>query len=152
METATDLTTSPEAKSSRPKMIPIERMLQLKDKNLTDEEVATILGCNRSNVSRRLAEHAPRLQKLDNFKKYRADILTDLQIKVLDHVTDDKLNSSSATQLITGMAILYDKERLERGQSSTNLSVSGLVESHSGKLEALEAELAKTMGTLSIEE
>ena len=151
MNTAEDLTTSPRAKSSRPKMIPIERMLQLKDKNLTDEEIATILGCNRSNVSRRLAEHAPRLQRIDNYKKYRADVLTDLQIKVLDNVTDAKLKESSATQLITGMAILYDKERLERGQSTSNMSVAGLVESHSVNLEALSGQIAKLSQELDSE-
>jgi predicted transcriptional regulator len=150
MNTAEDITTSP-TKSSRPMMIPIERLLQLKGKNLTDQEVATILGCNRSNVSRRLKQHAPRLQRIDNYKKYRADILVDLQIKALDNVTDAKLKDSSATQLITGMAILYDKERIERGLSTSNLSIAGVIETHQGNLEGISDTIARLTQELDVE-
>jgi hypothetical protein len=40
---------------------------------------------------------------------------------MLNNVTDAKLKKSSARDLVVSAAILYDKERLERGMSTANL-------------------------------
>ena len=133
------------------KGIGIETMLELRDKNLNHGQIAQLLGCDRSNVSRRLAKYKPTLEKIDRYKKHRADIYANLQTELLSGVTPDKIKDSSATQLITGAAILYDKERLERGQSTQNMSVASLIESHSTNLEALSGQIAKLSQELDSE-
>jgi predicted transcriptional regulator len=133
------------------KGIPLSKVLDLKERGLSHTEIAKVLGCDRSNVSNRLKAYGATFERIEGHKKHRADILTHIQSKLLDGITPDKIKESSATQLITGMAILYDKERLERGKSSTNLSVAGLVEAHNTNLEALTADIAKLSQDLDTE-
>jgi predicted transcriptional regulator len=133
------------------KGIGIETMLELRDKNLNHGQIATLLGCDRSNVSRRLAKYKPTLEKIDRYKKNRADIYAHMQTELLAGVTSDKIKDSSATQLITGAAILYDKERLERGQSTANMSVASLIDTHSANLDAISGQIAKLSQELDVE-
>lgn len=151
MQTAEDITTSPKTVSRRPKMIPIERLIQLKDKNLTDQEVATILGCDRSNVSRRLAEHAPRLQRIDNHKKYRADILTSIQADVLESITPDNIKDCTLPQKTVAYGILVDKERLFRGESTSNLSIASVIETQTANMDAISSTIARLSQELDSE-
>ena len=150
METE-DITTSQGTGHYKPKGISIERMLQLRNKELTDGEIAALLGCDRSNVTKRLAKYAPKLERIDSHKKYRADILTDLQIKVLDNFTPDKIKECTVPQSAVVYGILYDKERIERGQSTTNLSIAGVIETHIGKLEGISTEISRLSQELDTE-
>lgn len=63
------------------------------------------------------------MEGLTEFKANRGDVLADIQKRVLAALDDDKLKSASARDLATLFGILYDKERLERGQSTQNTSV-----------------------------
>ena len=133
------------------KGIGIETMLELRDKNLNHGQIAQLLGCDRSNVSRRLAKYKPTFEKITGHKKHRADILTSVQARLLDSVTDEKINDCTVPQLTVAYGILYDKERLERGQSTQNMSVASLIESHSTNLEALSGQIAKITQELDSE-
>lgn len=62
-------------------------------------------------------------QALDKFKKDRADILADKQRQILDAVTDEKIEKATAYQLTGMFSLLYDKERLERGMSTDNVTL-----------------------------
>ncbi len=151
METAEDITQVTPNSQYTTKGIPIEDILELKNKDLNNKQIAELLGCDRSNVSKRLKEYAPTLRKIGGYKKHRADIYAHMQSELLSAVTPDKIKDSSATQLITGMAILYDKERLERGQSTQNMSVAGLIETHSASLDAITGQIAKLTQELDSE-
>jgi hypothetical protein len=59
---------------------------------------------------------------VQDFRVRRADVFADLQLKVLQNITPDKLEKCSAQQLTTIMAIMYDKERLETNQSTENVA------------------------------
>ena len=54
-----------------------------------------------------------------SYKDQRADSLAGLQVKLLNAIDDDKLKKASAFQLVGSAALLYDKERLERGQATS---------------------------------
>ena len=151
MNTAEDITDVAVSPDNYIKGIPIEKILDLKDKKLSHSQIATILGCDKSNITNRLKKYRPTLDKIQGHKKHRADILTHIQSRLLDSVTDEKINDCTVPQLTVAYGILYDKERLERGKSSTNLSVAGLVESHSTNLEALSGQIAKLTQELDSE-
>jgi predicted transcriptional regulator len=146
VEQVTDVAKSPEPYI---KGIPIEKILDLKDKRLSHQQIADLLGCDKSNITNRLKKYRPTLDKIAGHKKHRADILTNIQAKLLDSVTDDKIKECTVPQLTVAYGILYDKERLERGQSSSNLSVAGLVESHSANLDTVSEQIAKLTAELS---
>lgn len=90
---------------------------------LTTREIGAIAQTSHSNVIKILQRYGIDTTHQDQYKRHRADILCGLQDRLLASVTDEDIQKTPAIQRITGAAILYDKERLERGQSSVNLSV-----------------------------
>lgn len=64
-------------------------------------------------------------QALEEFKKNRADILAEKQREIVAAMTTDKIEKASLGTLALAKCQLYDKERLERGLSTGNLSVFG---------------------------
>lgn len=131
------------------KGIPIEDILELRNKQLTLKQIGAILNCSIGNVSQRLKAHEPTFLKLERFKKHRADALTLTQARLLNSITDKDIESASLLQRTTALGILHDKERLERGQSTANvaLSICSLVE----RLDA-EGAAIRPPGTEVIEE
>ena len=111
-----NITPSPNLKY-RPKHIPIETIAYyVIDKQLTDSEIAKILNCERSNITKRRLDAGLYSADLKRFKDNRAEILAGLQSRVVNQLTDAKLEKASAYQLIGMLALLFDKERAERGK------------------------------------
>ena len=124
-------------KSSAVKGISIADILDLRRKELTLREIGKILGCTEGNVSRRLKEYEPTLVKLDRFKRHRADLLTLKQAEIMESLSPEKIEAASLLQATTAMAVLYDKERLERGQSTANIDIHGEVRQAMERVQAL---------------
>lgn len=102
------------------KGIPLQTMLEYRSKGLSYGDIAKLVGCDKSNVHRRLAPYRDELENLPEFKAHRADYFALQQARLLNSITEDDIKSMSAGSRITGAAILYDKERLERGLTSGN--------------------------------
>lgn len=105
---------------------------------LSTYQIAKVVDCNQSTVHRFLEKIRPDLQALQPYKEGRADILALLQAKnisiqerLLERLEDDGLLRALTPQQLSGIVFalnsqhgtLFDKERLERGQSSQNISV-----------------------------
>jgi hypothetical protein len=50
-------------------------------------------------------------------------VFAGLQERILKSITDEAIKKTPAIQLVTAASILYDKERLERGESTSKVSV-----------------------------
>ena len=111
------------------KNIPLEKILELRNKNLSHSQIAELLGCDTSNVTRRLAPYRETINNLDRFRNHKADILAIHQQRLLSGITAAKLKSAPLGALTLSFAQLYDKERLERGQSTENISIKSIVDS-----------------------
>ena len=124
-QTATAETNDCDASShiidTAPKGIPIETILEYRKKKLSCAEIGVLLGCDKSNISRRLQPYQDDIDNLDLYKTHRADIIALTGRQILKHLTPDRLEKASAYQLAGMYGILYDKERLERGQSTANI-------------------------------
>ena len=99
-----------------PKDIPIEDILHYKAKGLSHQEIANLTGCDKSNVTCRLAE--ANIESLNNFSTYKDKAFEYLQRKVLNDITDAEVKRLNPLQRITGAAILEDKIRAIRGQAT----------------------------------
>jgi transcriptional regulator with XRE-family HTH domain len=110
----TDITEIPtkEKPKTAPKGIPLERLIELRKKNLTHKEIAKIEGIARETVSRRLAKHD--IDGIDIYKKHEADILTYQRRRIINSITDADIKKTPAIQRASMYGIFYDKERLER--------------------------------------
>lgn len=99
-------------------------------------EIATLLGVkDHSTIARRLKHLTPR-KTTQIFREMRADILTEKQRQLLMKSHD--ATPKETRDLMTSFGILYDKERLERGQSTSNTAIAhGVTEELSGLIEAI---------------
>ncbi len=120
----------------RPKGIPLHKIVELKQKNLTLEQIAQLLGCTKENV------HA-RLKHVEDFEEFtkNPDVKFEvLQYRLYKSLTGDEIKRMQPFQRITGMAILEDKKRLIRGKSTENVNIFSLSASIAD-LEKKQAEL-----------
>lgn len=115
------------------------KAVELAEQGLSTADIAQHQGVAPSTVFRFLQQTKPERQALEVFKKERGDVFArlaakslDLQERVLD-TYDERvvaaLKPHEKGSLLHALNIqagtLYDKERLERGQSTENLSILG---------------------------
>ena len=119
-----------------------KKVVELRAKGLSTEEIAKHQGVALSTVWRFLQRTAPERQALETFKSNRADEFANLQGKAMDvqhRVLDcmkadleekaiaNALSPSQKTQYLNAAAMVcgigFDKERLERGESTSNISL-----------------------------
>lgn len=109
----------PEAPKQRQKHIPIETLIDLAEtKKLSHAQIAKITGCSAANVTQRLQRAG--VTTLGNYKQNRADILAVAGKQILASITDEDIKKATLNQKVVSYGILYDKERLERGESTSN--------------------------------
>jgi len=86
--------------------------------NLSTREIGAIAGTDHAYVIRTLERYGIDKETTERFKTNRADIFAGVQEKFISSITVEDLQKASLYQKVTAAAILYDKERLERGQAS----------------------------------
>ncbi len=109
-----DIETLPDNSKFKPKYIPIESIIELRQKNLSPQQIATLLGCTRSSIVQRLKS----IEISNHYVKNRAHVLAWYQSKIIQSITDADLQKANLRDKIISASILYDKERLETGQST----------------------------------
>lgn len=90
---------------------------------LTHEEIATEMGVSRVGVTRALQRIPPEIlsgRTVEEYRQNRAKMFAGMQRMILQNITPEKLKMASLAQLGTLFGIFYDKERLEKGQSTEN--------------------------------
>jgi len=126
--------------------IPLAKIIELRNKRLSYSEMATLLGCTKENICQRLKPFRMSVENLKSIKENRADTLAVVSDTVLNSLTETDIKSASAYQRVGMYGILYDKERIERGQVS---SIVGHVD-FTGKLKDLEAQEQALMAELGM--
>ena len=124
-------------KQGKPRKLDQKKVLDLHARGFSAPEIAQQQGVAHSTVWRFLERMKPEIVAVEEFKKKRADVLARIQAKSLDaqeriiDTLDEGLLSALTPSQKSAMLIalnaqsgtLYDKERLERGQSSHNLAI-----------------------------
>ena len=101
--------------------IHMERIIALRNKGLSLAEIAGVLNCSKQNIHERLQGYAEDIDALQDFKDNKADTLAVYQRRMLNSLTPGDIKSASPYQRVGMFALLYDKERLERGQTTENI-------------------------------
>ena len=94
----------------------------IENKGLSLTDTGKLLGTHKSNVSRRLKAAGYRPKYLQHYKDHRADILASYQQIILNSINPEDLKKAGLSQKMMAYGVLYDKERLERGQSTENIA------------------------------
>lgn len=100
-----------------------EEALHLKvDHGLTYKEIGELTGASKQAVHQAIAPLLGDRKEIDAFKENRADIFAGKQKELLLALDADRLQKMSGRDLVIATGVLFDKERLERGQSTVNLA------------------------------
>ena len=123
-------------KEGKARKLDRKKVLDLHARGFSAPEIAQQQGVAHSTVWRFLERMKPEIGAVEMFKQNRADVLARIQAKSLDaqeriiDTLDDGLlaaltpsqKSSMLMALNAQSGTAFDKERLERGQSSVNIS------------------------------
>ncbi len=123
-------------KEGKPRKLDRKKVLDLHARGFSAPEIAQQQGVAHSTVWRFLERMKPEIVAVESFKTHRADVLARIQAKSLDaqeriiDTLDDGLlaaltpsqKSSMLMALNAQSGTAFDKERLERGQSTANIS------------------------------
>ncbi len=100
-----------------------EKMLDLKARGLTYQEIGDLCGgLSRQAVHRRIGGHLTDDEKLERYKTRRADLLAATQERILSSIDDETISKANLQSKALAYGVLFDKERLERNLSTSNLS------------------------------
>jgi len=91
--------------------------------DLNKSEIAALCDTDHSYVVRTMQKYGITQQDTEGYKRGRANVLAGLQHKILSTITDTDIKTASLLQRVTAAGILYDKERLETGKSTGNISL-----------------------------
>jgi hypothetical protein len=106
------------------KPVSVEKLLKWRKQGLSYDEIGeSMIGRSKQAVHQRLQPYKDAIENLPAFKENRADIFAIHQQRLLNSLTDDDIKRIPPGSRFTGVGILYDKERLERGESTANVSV-----------------------------
>ena len=134
--------------SRNERRIDLEKAIEMRLKGVSLEDIGKLFGVTKQAVHHKLKPYVDTDDiNVEIWKKRKADILAGKQAAVLSLLTQDDIKKASPKDKVVMFGILNDKERLERGQSTSNVSVLFRVAEEAEKiqqegviLEAVEAE------------
>jgi exopolyphosphatase/pppGpp-phosphohydrolase len=102
-----------------------EKLLALKtaNPNLTMKQLGKLNDVGHTAIVEAFKRYGIKSEHLEGYKTNRADIFAGLQEIVAASLTEDDIKGANLRDRTILLGTLYDKERLERGQSTSNQSV-----------------------------
>ena len=134
------------APNKRNYRIPILSIIELKEKNLTNLEIAKLLDCSASNIYQRCQD----IEFTNKYVTYRAKYFAHLQRKILQEISSTDLKKANLRDKVISAGILYDKERLESDLSTSNIAYADMILKRDRKvdeLRAIEIEISQAAGS-----
>lgn len=104
------------------KATPIQsKILKIKEQHpdLSTHKIADLVPCTHVSVIKCLTKYSIDTKGLESYKQHRGDILAGVGERIIKSVTDEDIKKMPVGQRIMSYGILYDKERLERGQATS---------------------------------
>ena len=112
--------------------------------DLSYAQMAPLLGVTPAAIHKRLKHLLPD-ENTKYYQNHRADIFSHAQLQLLSQVDARRLRKIGIRDAVVSTGILYDKERLERGQSTANADMRVLSVTLQ-ELEEQERELKRSLG------
>ena len=126
MQAVTELI--PPKKQRSDAKVDVASALDLKiNHNLSYAEIARMQDVSPQAIHQKIKDLIPQ-EELKDFKEHRADILSGMQLKIISSIDNETLNKAPLASRATAFGIFYDKERLERGLSTSNVSMATMSE------------------------
>lgn len=104
--------------------IPIELLIDLRKKGLSYSQMGKVLGLSKQACSQRLRPLYAKMELADAFKRSKSEVFNYKQSRLLSTLDDAAIKEMQPYQRVVAASILYDKQRLEDNQSTSNQSVT----------------------------
>ena len=151
-----------ESQASRAKTPLQKRIILTKAENptLKTTDVAKLTGTTRETVSRVLTRYGVDAGAVESYPQHRADIFDGLAQRIIASVTDGDIKAASLLQRLSGLGIIYDKMRIERGLSDSAskpmvqiniMSPSGQIVAQSSNPQVVEGKTLKYNKELEVD-
>ena len=127
--------------------IDVDTLMDLQEMGLTQKQAAVELGVSPVTLSRRIADIQEKQSILLQYRSLQSLQLTELQARVLEAVTPEKIAEAPLRDLIVAFKILKDKELVIEGKPT---DIKGLV-AYLLELEKEELALAKPVDAIDAE-
>lgn len=125
-----------------------DTMMDLYEMGLTQKQASLELGICPGTLSKRMTDIQSKQGLLLQYRSLQSLQLTELQARILEAITPEKIEESSMKDLVLAFKILKDKEQVIEGKPS---EIKGLV-SYLIKMEEEEAALIEPVPETSITE
>lgn len=124
-----------------------ETIYDLSEMGLTQEESAGELGICRQTLSKRMVNIQEKQGLLLQYRSLQSLQLTELQARILEAITLDKINEASLRDLVLAFKVLKDKELILEGKPS---EIKGLI-AYLIEIEKEEAALTEPVSVEDLE-
>lgn len=109
----------------RPKVeIDPEILLDLHEMGLTQKQASNELGIHPQTLSKKMAEIQSKQSLLLQYRSLQSLQLTELQARILEAITPEKIEQAGLKDLVLAFKILKDKEQVIEGKPT---EIKGLV-------------------------
>lgn len=92
------------------KKISVEELLDLRERGLTTTEIAEVFGVSRQTVSARISELQRSQGVLLKYREVKGLHLTQLQARILEAITPEKIDNAPLRDLVYAYKVLADSE------------------------------------------
>ena len=128
------------------KNTPITKVVDQLERNpgLTYNELGKLNGTGHVAMIKLLARHGITREHVEEYKSGRAELFAGIQERVLLSITSGDIEKASLRDKVIAAGVIYDKERLERGQSTSNVSVLFAVAEEAEELQRTQGQVVVT--------
>lgn len=110
------------------------KAIELRMAGMSYGDIAKFFSIPKPTVQARLKPFFGKEADVPAFKAHRADLFAGQQVRLLSAITDKDIEKASLRDKVIAAGVLYDKERLERGQSTSNVSMLFTISAEAEKL------------------
>lgn len=101
-----------------------ETVFDLLSRGVSKKDMSQELGVSAPTLSKRIADITEKQGLLLKYREIQNLQLTELQARVLEAITPEKIQGASLTELVTAFKVLKDKELVSLGKAN---NITGLV-------------------------
>ena len=109
---------------------PTAKIIEYLNNNLNYSEIAKIAGISKQAVRQRAKPYAATVANIEAVKSQRANLLaivTNSMLEVYLSLSDEEKKKHVQRRGLVDYGILYDKMRLETGQSTSNIAYTDMI-------------------------
>lgn len=106
------------------KSLDADEIFDLISRGVNKKDAAQELGVSIPTLSKRIADITEKQGVLLKYREIQNLQLTELQARVLEAITPEKIQGASLTELVTAFKVLKDKELVSLGKAN---NITGLV-------------------------